>query len=465
MRPHLKLDFKKPFQRQINWPSKKKAKYLIAIAVIAVVLISSFVILYEAGPSKSQLAANSQGNSTTGSPVPKSGAGSKVRVTNETTSVGDSLYKAPGIIATAKVINKTIWLEVATDAWAYFQPGVGVDAKTGLPYASGQSFEAFTDWDLGAYIQAIIDAQKIGLETLADANTRFTTILNFLKNRPINEATGYPFWFYDATNGQDDVSMSENATFTADTADLGPLFVALNNLRVFESAFNSTINNIVLNGTSNFAALLPSIQADSTTRSTYSYFIDTGFADFWPQQVGYVPGDVLTSILNAPTISVDGVSLPNVLIGNEPLIRSVFEISNVPSGLTDLMSKVYAADEALFDQTGKLVAPSEGQTPSDGWLYSWVIGPHGEPWEVTNSCPYTACYYFPAFLYNKVAFSYLALYNTTFARNLCAFIENTCPTPTNGYYDGADAAGDVINSVGVNTNSLILDAALYALQK
>ena len=40
-------------------------------------------------------------------------------------------------------------MKVAANAWAYFQPGVGVDANTGLPYAGGTNFTGFTDWDLG----------------------------------------------------------------------------------------------------------------------------------------------------------------------------------------------------------------------------------------------------------------------------------------------------------------------------
>ena len=43
------------------------------------------------------------------------------------------------------------------------QPGVGVDNNTGLPYATAYGFYAFTDWDLGVYIQAIIDAQELNL--------------------------------------------------------------------------------------------------------------------------------------------------------------------------------------------------------------------------------------------------------------------------------------------------------------
>ena len=67
-------------------------------------------------------------------------------------------------------------------------------------------------------------------------------------------------------------------------------------------------------------------------------------------------------------------------------------------------------------------------------------------------------------IYNKVAFSFLALYNTTYAINMVAYLEQCLPTPTNGYYDGADNSGNLVRDLGSNTNSLILDAALYAIQ-
>ena len=60
-------------------------------------------------------------------------------------------------------MNRTVWTAVAKNAWNYFSPGIGVDSTTGLPFAGGDGFKAFTDWDLGSYIQAVIDAQEIGL--------------------------------------------------------------------------------------------------------------------------------------------------------------------------------------------------------------------------------------------------------------------------------------------------------------
>ena len=65
----------------------------------------------------------------------------------------------------------------------------------------------------------------------------------------------------------------------------------------------------------------------------------------------------------------------------------------------------------------------------------------------------------------KWHFSFLAIHNQTFARNMVIALEKALPTPTNGYYDGMDIGGTLdAGNPGSDTNSLILDAALYYLQ-
>ena len=188
-----------------------------------------------------------------------------------------------------------MWLAVARNAWAYFQPGVGVDSTTGLPY-SGYGAPSFTDWDLGVYIQAVIDAQNLNL-TQPDgtwgSSARIEKVITFLETRPLNNTTHYPFWFYQSTDEQDWHQDSDLATTPVDIADTGRLFVALNNLRVFNSSLTSRINNIVLHGQSfnrtNYAALVPSIKAEGlTSTSIYDYYVLSGFASFWPNILGSI---------------------------------------------------------------------------------------------------------------------------------------------------------------------------------
>ena len=66
-------------------------------------------------------------------------------------------------------------------------------------------------------------------------------------------------------------------------------------------------------------------------------------------------------------------------------------------------------------------------------------------------------------IYTKIAISFLALYNTTFAYNMVVYLEGTLPTPVHGYSEGVDESGAQLTGTGSNTNGLIIGAARYAI--
>ena len=257
------------------------------------------------------------------------------------------------LLASSRAVDNFIWQGVAANAWAYFQPGIGVDSKTGLPYAGASNFKGFTDWDLGVYIQSVINAQKIGLiGTEGDwgSNKRLENTLIFLESRPLNKSTNFPFWFYGATNGQNFHQLSDQATTPVDGADTGRLLVALNNLKSFQPSLSSRIDYVVYNRT-DYTSLLSGIS--SSDNNIYAYYIYSGYAAFWPSQVGNVPSEILTNIARKPTITTYGVSLPNIPLTCEPLLCSIFELNSTDSRLSDLIGQVYLAHEAYYNNTGQ----------------------------------------------------------------------------------------------------------------
>ena len=187
----------------------KKAKCLIVIAIIAVLSISSFVFLTKQGARISNVVPPSGNNSTvtpnpTATSHPKATPAPGIAISKGSSGVTQIMDPTkPGIIGSAQTINSTVWLKVAEAAWAYYQPGFGVDSYTGLPYAD-IGFTGFTDWDLGGYIQACIDAQKLGLignNSAWDFSARINKVLTFLEERTLN-AYGYPYEFYNSTTGK-----------------------------------------------------------------------------------------------------------------------------------------------------------------------------------------------------------------------------------------------------------------------
>jgi len=465
----IKVQGKEWFKLE-RWRILRKLKWYIVIAIIAVMLISVFAFLPEKSVAPSNLISEKTDDSTSSQeelvPEPKEPKEPSIidTLTDLVKPVISVFQKTPRI-KDAPTINSSVWMMVAENAWDYYKPGIGVNSITGLPYSNNLHCTYFTDWDLGSYIQAIIDAQEIGLIMYDGAwgsFDRIDKVLTFLENRSLNQY-GYPFQFYDAKTGIEYHSPLYDDEICG-ISDTGRLFVALNNLRTLNDAFALRINNIVLNGRSNYTALVPSILNDVNSRSTYAYYICSGFASFWPQQLEAVPSTILSNILKSENLTSYGVSLPTAQICNEPLLSSFFELDNDDGlRLMGLVNQVYLACEAYYDATGEFMAPSEGYNGTD-WVYEWVVAPNGEPWRVTDFWFHICENARPVVRY-KVAFSFLALYNTSFARSMVIWLEDALPDPTNGYHDGVDNYGSTYLRLSSIANTLILDAALYALQK
>lgn len=369
------------------------------------------------------------------------------------------------VVTHANPVNAETWKAVAKYAWDYFAPDNGVDIRTGLP-GSSSSVYPFTDWDLGVYIQAVIDAQSIGLADSAGewgSSTRLEKVMTFLETRELNATTGYPFWFYsnDGTNYHEN---SDKSTTIVDLADTGRLLIALNNLKTYNTSLAARIDNLVYNtngNRSNFAAFIPTLKAEAqTSNSIYSYYCISGFASFWPNELSNAPSNILNNMLASGNVSYGNITLPRAKLTGEPLYCAIFEIKNNPTQLYTIAQQVYNAHEAYYTTTGLYRAFSEGPSLTGNWAYEWVVNDN-QIWAVkidNNDSDMTPI------IYTKTAFSFLALYNTTFAKNMVCYLENQLQEPTTGYYSGIDENGNKLSNTGLHTNGVILGAAKYAYQ-
>ena len=461
-----------------------KETSVLAIALIVIMVVSVFAWLSVGTPSK-PIIVQPVVNDPTTTPDPSQQAlspnrtlsPSKVQDVNTIfrniiSSVTDPIIstKPPGLIESNPNLTSTVWKTVAANAWQYFQAGNGVDRSTGLAKAS-LTFPYFTDWDLGVYIQAIIDANVTGLigyDGDWGSNARLDKVLTFLETREINATTHFPYWFYQTSDGKDYHTSSDVAT-GVDTVDTGRLFVALNNLKTFNSNFTQRVDNFVYNKSGNrsdYASLVPNLVNEANAPSLYGYYYVSGFASFFPQQLASVPNLIVNNMLKGSIVNTtEGISLPKASISCEPLLCSVFELNNSPQ-FTALAKQVYLAHEARFNATGEYVAFSEGNTLT-GFIYEWVVSPSGDVWKIVNNGESTYSNMNPI-IFTKVSMSFLALYNTTFARSMAIYLEQNLPDSTSGYYAGADynTPGTVnsILSIDSNSNGMILGAARYAIK-
>ena len=216
----------------------------------------------------------------------------------------------------------------------------------------------------------------------------------------------------------------------------------------------------------NYTALLPNIINSASANDIYAYLVTSGFASFWPQQLGYIPDHILNNIINSPPVisPYGNVTLPNSPITCDPLLLSVFDVNSNDSRLTNYMFQVYQAHVAYYNATGQYAAFSEGDS-YNGYVYEWVVAPNGSMWQITNVDKTVYYSSMDPIIYNKVAFGFLALYNSTYARNMLVLLEQKLPTPSKGYCAGYSYTDGVQANLGSDQNGLIIAAALYALQK
>lgn len=448
---------------------------MIAVALIAVILVSSFVFFPRGEP------ASDTPGQTTG---PTATANVTQRPTSNPANINNGPTSAPfnpfqpiidaisgkdrstEVVTNAQTLNSSVWRQVASYAWNYFQPGTGVDSRTGLP-ASGDTVSFFTDWDIGVYLQAVMDAQKVGLigsDGPWGSSARIDKVLSFLETRDLNSTTHYPYWFYE-NDGTVYHDLSDKATDVCNIADTGRMFVALNNVKTFNSSFANRIDNLVYNvygNRSDYTSLVPRIKTEGTTSSNiYAYYAFSGFASFWPNQLRDIPTKILSNIMSSPTVKTpENITLPNSRLTEDPLLCSIFELSNNPPQLTALAKQVYLAQEAYYNATKQYRAFGEGNTFTSDWAYEWIVY-DGKTWAVRTG---DSNLDISPIVYTKIAFSFLAVYNTTYARNLVMYIEDQMNNPSNGYDNGIDEAGTVLSTTGLHTNGLIVSAARYAIQ-
>jgi len=368
--------------------------------------------------------------------------------------------------------DNAYWKRLAENAWQYFQPGVGVNSKTGLHYAS-VGFHCFTSWDLAVYLNAILDAQALGLISVSGdwgADYRLTKVLDWLQTIQLTD-NNQPYLWYDADTGRPAFSVSRDGN---NIYDYGSFLVALHRVAVSKPYFADTINYIV-NTRLNTSSLVPQFGH----YRDYTYYAAHGFHYFGYNSTKITNElNLLSTWESLPKNTVYGIEFPKSQLMCEPLLLAVFAFDSELDSkskplLNKLMHNVYLAHEARYNATGKFTAMSEGSTGlllSHSYIYESTVSPDGEPWVIyPNTYTFTPISITPI-AYFKVAISFLALYDTSYARDMVAYLEPRLLTygglftSACGYMEGIDENNRTVESTTDKTNGLILSAAKYALE-
>ncbi len=346
---------------------------------------------------------------------------------------------------------KNEWLAYAEIAWRYFENGVGVNSKTGLHHAS-KDWRRFTDWDLGTYIMAIIDAEKIGvLPKDGDwgADYRIQKIIDFLVTRQLSE-DGLPYLMYDADTGglpPEAGNLGETNVF-----DSGRLMVSLYHLKNHKPE-HETLIDWIIHSKCNYTKLATNFPGGLNPEK---YYIATGFSYF-----GFNNGRIQSALdspqrmIDGPQLNIYNVSLPNVKLISEPILLAMFEL-DFSYVFKEIAYRTYLVQEKRWESIGIYTAFTEGAINGPPYyIYEYIILPP-KTWLI-KSLRYGE-HSFTPIIYLKAGLGFHALFQSNYTESLIQYLMPQLITEY-GFYDGVTEAEDIIYVLTDKTNSLIINAA------
>jgi hypothetical protein len=352
--------------------------------------------------------------------------------------------------------SRAYWLDLATKAWQFFEPGQAVNTQTGL-HGAGLGWPYFTEWDLGTYLQAMLDAKQLGI--LQDNgqwgfNNRVSKIIDFLKTRQLTNSS-VPYLMYDSRTGE---PYQDAPSFCIDE---GKLYMALYNLKNVKPNLAQDIDYIVKVRNNN-TEIVPNPEIWLNSTDLYCYYIANAFRVFQFEGWDNVQSSIINTIVSQPNVTTYGVELPSAHICSEPLLETVFEVKPQDSKFDWLLSHVYQAHEARYEATGHYTAFSEGNTGLLGsndptYVYEFVVDRDGSTWKVTPEVTPVA--------YFKVAVGFQAIFNTEYTKSMVEYMSGILHSSSSGFQDGVDENGRVVDTYIDRTNGLIIAAANYAIEK
>ncbi len=364
------------------------------------------------------------------------------------------------------------WNHVAQVAWRYYQPGVGVDATSGLHYGT-LDWHYITDWDTGNYLVAILDAQSLGLIPLDGtwgANYRLDKVLHYLETRQLRDGSypgtqkdGLPYCVYHSNDGSPATDLSRLVT---DVADTGRLLVALYLVKTgipdLATRVDAILDRVTPTGATLRSVYNSAFIQGKTLSGVYEYYYALGFNQF-----GFDVSSSLTAwnnLKNGPQVNVYGQLLPRADITTEPFLNGLLEIPGlVDSTFKEYASRVLQAQAGRWQATGYLTGWSEGADVSPTYVYEWIVHTTGETSPVLWKL-------IPAdvpVMYTKVAIGLHAIFGTDYTQRLVNAVLGKMESQYGFLEAIRESDGSIIGTptwpIQDKTNSLILAAARYAL--
>ena len=381
----------------------------------------------------------------------------------------------------------TDWNHVATVAWKYFQlsPAGAVDPNTGLEYGT-LDWHYVTDWDIGNYLLAILDAQALGLIQQTGpwgATYRLNKVLSYLQTRTLRSDNGLPYWAYHSTDSSPGTDQSRLVT---DVADTGRLLVALYVVETKRPDLAPSVNNILTRPTPTGATLHDVYNTNfivgKTYNDLYGYYFTLGFAQFPTFFNVQSSTNAWNNLKSGPKVNVYSQLLPFTNIDSEIFLNGLLEIPNlVDSTFADYAYRTLLAQQGRYQATGKLTGWTEGASDvTPFYLYEWIVHTTTQPpldapgytlWQLDDTIGGPSQSVINAgkvpIVYTKVAIGMNALFGTPYTQTLVNAVLGKVETQYGFREAIRESDGSVIGTstwpIQDKTQSFALAAARYAL--
>jgi hypothetical protein len=356
--------------------------------------------------------------------------------------------------------------DAASLAWKYLNDNY--QSSTGLVNATAD-WPNTTLWDIGGQLLAFHSAKGLGLLSQADFDSRVKTVLGTLEKAPLFHNVAYQKIYSTRTGG---IGEGGGKGFAA--TDLGRFLVAMKVLSVTEPQHAAQIARIVkridfkpiVSDGYMHGQLIGSNGKPFTFqegRIGYEQYTARGFKE-WGADVS----NALDLSKNAAPVKVYGVPLLGDKRFQDRLLSEPFILYGLELGMPDdvkqLAENVLRAQQARFDSTGKMTIVSEdASSVPPQYFYYYCVYCNGKPYVIDIAMPGNE-QDGPRWVSTKAAFGWYALMPGDYTRKAVGYVASAAD-PKRGWASGVgEVNGKPTNAFDINTASVILEAAYYALR-
>lgn len=365
--------------------------------------------------------------------------------------------------------DEILWAKIA---WRYFENNT--IEETGLAN-SADEYPSTTLWDSSSYLLAVISAKRIGLIKDSEFDRRVQKFLetmlvlplydNKLPNKVYNTKT---LEMVDYKNQAIEKGLGWSAI------DIGRLMVPLNILVWNYPQFTTQVKAITsqwdLNAVIKNGEMYGALNENNTT--IYLQEGRLGYEEYAAKSFQLIGLDVSNAIDYTSWlefVNIDGVNVPTDTRTPEEFTAYNYVVSEpyILDGIEygwDQMSKefagrVYRAQEAHYENTGKLTAVSEDNIDQAPYFVYNTVFTDGKKWHAITEDGEDASEF--KTLSTKAAFGWYMLYETDYTKKLIDAVSNL-NDPEKGWYSGLyDKTGQPNKVLTANTNGIILESIAY----